>query len=63
MNHVTCVWDVERRSIVQQFREHAHFVQGVAWDPHGAMLATQSSDRTVRVFTAKVRGGGRGGGR
>lgn len=48
VNHVCCLWDVERRSLVHQLRDHAHFVQGVCWDPHGAMLATQSSDRTVR---------------
>lgn len=27
VNHVTCVWDVERRSVVGSLREHTHFVQ------------------------------------
>eukprot|EP00613_Pedinella_sp_CCMP2098_P077375 CAMPEP_0171935670 /NCGR_PEP_ID=MMETSP0993-20121228/33142_1 /TAXON_ID=483369 /ORGANISM="non described non described, Strain CCMP2098" /LENGTH=301 /DNA_ID=CAMNT_0012576655 /DNA_START=19 /DNA_END=921 /DNA_ORIENTATION=- len=54
VNHITCVWDVERRAIVTQFREHTHFVQGVAWDPLGQLLATQSSDRTVRVYGCKT---------
>ena len=53
VNHVTCVWDVERRSMLGQWREHTHFVQGVAWDPHGSLVATQSSDRTVRFYGPK----------
>lgn len=31
-------------------REHNHFVQGVAWDPLGEYIATQSSDRSVCVY-------------
>lgn len=30
---------------VYAFREHTHFVQGVAWDPLNEYIATQSSDR------------------
>jgi chromatin assembly factor 1 subunit B len=30
---------------------HSHYVMGVAWDPRGEFLASQSGDRTVRVYT------------
>jgi len=35
---------------VKSAKDHTHFVQGVAWDPLGAFLATQSSDRTAKVW-------------
>jgi chromatin assembly factor 1 subunit B len=31
--------------VVYAFREHSHYVQGVAWDPMNEYIATQSSDR------------------
>jgi chromatin assembly factor 1 subunit B len=34
--------------------DHSQFVQGVAFDPLGAYVATMSSDRTVRVFPRKA---------
>jgi WD40 repeat protein len=33
--------------------DHTHYVQGVAYDPVGVYLASQSSDRSVRVFPRK----------
>ncbi|PAA55095.1 hypothetical protein BOX15_Mlig010883g4, partial [Macrostomum lignano] len=42
----------QQRTIV---REHAHFVQGIACDPLGRLVATQSSDRTVRVYGCSAR--------
>ena len=36
--------------MVQHFRDHQHFVQGVAWSPSGDMVATQSCDRSVIVY-------------
>lgn len=32
---------------------HRHYVQGVAWDPLGAWMVSQSADRTVRVHGLK----------
>ncbi len=40
-----------------QLREHSHYVQGVAFDPRGEYVVTQSPDRTVRAYA--VTGGGR----
>lgn len=39
---------------VTNFNDHIHFVQGVAWDPLGKFLASQSSDRTTRIYKRKT---------
>ena len=31
---------------------HRHYVQGVAWDPTGATLASASADRSVKIYKA-----------
>lgn len=36
---------VSAEQCMHVFTEHSHYVQGVAWDPLGQYLATQSSDR------------------
>lgn len=53
VNHITYIWDVKTSRSVSQLRDHTHFVQGVCWDPHGQYLATQGSDRTVRLYGFK----------
>lgn len=50
-DNTTIVWDVKRGKNVQQFKEHYHYVQGVAWDPKGEYIATESSDRSYRVYS------------
>ena len=45
------VWDVARGREAAKLEGHTQYVQGVAWDPTGALVVTQSNDRTVRVFT------------
>jgi len=32
---------------IKEITDHSHYVQGVAWDPLGEYLASQSSDRYV----------------
>jgi chromatin assembly factor 1 subunit B len=44
-------------SIVRQIAEHNHYVQGVAWDPLNEYIATQSSDRSVHIYTLKNKDG------
>jgi WD40 repeat protein len=48
------VWDVARAREVAKLEGHTQYVQGVAWDPTGALIATQSNDRTIRVFSTPV---------
>jgi len=50
----TCVYRNER--------EHTQYVQGVSFDPVGVYMASQGSDRTVRVWMRKraAKTGGRG---
>lgn len=40
---------------------HRHYVQGVAWDPLGAWLVSQSADRSVRVHGLKPPAAGAAG--
>lgn len=44
-------------SLVRQIAEHSHYVQGVAWDPLNEYIATQSSDRSVHVYSLKTKEG------
>lgn len=37
-----------RGDAAARFRDHKHFVQGVAWDPAQQYVVTQSADRTCR---------------
>eukprot|EP00501_MAST-03F_sp_TOSAG23-6_P000002 GSMAST32.ASY1.ANO1.2.1 assembled CDS len=39
---------------LEKLSDHSHYVQGVTWDPHDQMVYTQSSDRSVRVYTLPV---------
>jgi len=43
-----CIW--------KNAKEHTHYVQGVAFDPLGVYLASQGSDRSVRVWQRKGKG-------
>lgn len=43
--------------LVRQIAEHQHYVQGVAWDPLNEYIATQSSDRSVHVYTLRTKDG------
>lgn len=41
-----CVW--------KSTKEHTHYVQGVSYDPLGVYIASQGSDRSVRVWQRKA---------
>ena len=43
--------------MIRQIAEHSHYVQGVAWDPLNEYVATQSSDRSVHIYTLKTKDG------
>ena len=36
---------------VHEIAEHNHYVQGVAWDPLNEYIATQSSDRSMHIYS------------
>jgi len=38
---------------LQKLDAHAHYVQGVAWDPLGKYVSSLSSDRTCRIYMNK----------
>lgn len=47
-----------RGDAAARFRDHRHFVQGVAWDPAQQFVVTQSADRTCRCVRGWVSGAG-----
>lgn len=61
VDNTAIVWDVVKGRAITRLEGHSQFVQGVAWDPAGTYIATQSNDRTARVFApVTATKGGRG---
>ena len=50
IDNTAILWNVEKGKCVQRLEGHSHFIQGVAMDPWLKYIATQSSDRTVRIW-------------
>ncbi|KAJ1731905.1 Chromatin assembly factor 1 subunit [Coemansia biformis] len=55
------IWDARTARCVQVLADHSHYVQGVAWDPLAQFVATQSSDRSLRIYQWTAASGGNGG--
>jgi chromatin assembly factor 1 subunit B len=50
------VWEVsekKRGSMLTQFANHKHFVQGVTWDPMQQFVISQSADRTCKIYALR----------
>ncbi|KAH8899310.1 WD40 repeat-like protein [Thozetella sp. PMI_491] len=57
MDNIARIYNAGTGTLVRQIAEHSHFVQGVAWDPLNEYIATQSSDRSVHVYSLKTKDG------
>ncbi|CAN6621721.1 hypothetical protein TRVA0_008S02674 [Trichomonascus vanleenenianus] len=55
MDNVARIFDAKTGNCIRQLAEHSFYVQGVAWDPLNEYLATQSSDRSVHIYTLKAK--------
>ncbi len=62
LDHTMTVWEqhvpknnheVEWRNVHRSGKDHTHYIQGVAVDPKGVYMASQGSDRMVKVYTRK----------
>ena len=42
---------------MHEIAEHNHYVQGVAWDPLNEYIATQSSDRSMHIYSISYKSG------
>ena len=42
---------------MHEIAEHNHYVQGVAWDPLNEYIATQSSDRSMHIYSISTKQG------
>ncbi|KAK3935919.1 WD40-repeat-containing domain protein [Diplogelasinospora grovesii] len=57
MDNVARIYNAGTGTLVRQIAEHSHYVQGVAWDPLNEFIATQSSDRSVHIYSLKTKDG------
>ncbi len=57
MDNIARIYNAATGSLVRQIAEHSHYVQGVAWDPLNEYIATQSSDRSVHIYSLKTKDG------
>ncbi|CAJ2500028.1 Uu.00g028810.m01.CDS01 [Anthostomella pinea] len=57
MDNIARIYNAATGSLVRQIAEHSHYVQGVAWDPWNEYIATQSSDRSVHIYSLKTKDG------
>ncbi|KAK3328917.1 WD40-repeat-containing domain protein [Apodospora peruviana] len=57
MDNIARIYNAGTGTLVRQIAEHSHYVQGVAWDPLNEFIATQSSDRSVHVYSLKTKDG------
>ncbi|KXH50643.1 WD repeat domain-containing protein [Colletotrichum salicis] len=57
MDNIARIYNASSGTLVRQIAEHSHYVQGVAWDPLNEYIATQSSDRSVHIYTLKNKDG------
>ena len=49
LDNLIIIWDPAKGHKVYTLEGHTSFVKGVAWDPIGKYLASQSDDKTVKV--------------
>lgn len=57
MDNVARIYNAESGQMVRHIAEHNHYVQGVAWDPLNEYIATQSSDRSVHIYSLRTKDG------
>ncbi|ODA77545.1 hypothetical protein RJ55_07174 [Drechmeria coniospora] len=57
MDNIARIYSANTGTLVRQIAEHSHYVQGVAWDPLNEFIATQSSDRSVHIYSLKTKDG------
>lgn len=56
LDHTVSVFESkgeEWKTVWKSAKDHSHYVQGVVMDPKGVYLASQGSDRTVKVYSRK----------
>ncbi len=50
IENLCLLWDVDARKASLSLENHTHYVQGVAFDPWGHYVVSQSNDKTCRVY-------------
>ena len=59
LDHTVAVFESdgssEWKTVFRSTKDHTHYVQGVAFDPKGVYVASQGSDRSVKVYIRKAK--------
>ena len=58
LDHTVAVFEfdgAEWKSVFKSSKDHSHYVQGITLDPKGVYMASQGSDRTVKVYSRKAK--------
>ncbi|OMH82217.1 Protein HIR1 [Zancudomyces culisetae] len=50
LDNVVFVWDGKTFERLRKLNEHSEFVKGLSFDPAGQYLATQSDDKTLKIW-------------
>ncbi|KAI9599042.1 WD40-repeat-containing domain protein [Syncephalis fuscata] len=58
IDNLARIWNIRDRRCIHTFYGHHHYVQGVAWDPLGEYVATQSGDRTIQICRYQITSNG-----
>ncbi|ORY47570.1 WD40-repeat-containing domain protein [Leucosporidium creatinivorum] len=51
IDHTANIYDVGSGQLIHTIAEHTNYVQGVSWDPWNRFIATQSSDRSMHIYS------------
>lgn len=57
MDNIARIYNAATGVLIRQIAEHSHYVQGVTWDPLNEYIATQSSDRSVHIYSLRSKDG------
>lgn len=50
MDGKVCLWDLLKRKVVSEHKDHTRFIVRCAWDPRGEYLATAGYDKRIVIY-------------
>lgn len=50
IDHSVIIWDTKEGKKLAMCQNHSHYVQGIAIDPFGTLVASLSADRSIRFY-------------
>lgn len=53
LDNTVRIWNISNATCIAVLRGHSSLVKGVAWDPIGSFIASQSDDKTVIIWKTR----------